>query len=90
MSFFNSIQIQEFSERSPIFDMSKDEKIKMEMLMRNLKCNLAIAKNYQNKAEETLQSLQSGLKIYLIKEGVLAAGSTTLFSIAVGSIFAGE
>ena len=55
------------------------------MLMRNFNSDLKIAENYLKEADRALKSLQSEVKNYLIKEGVLAAGGAALVGAGAGA-----
>ena len=55
------------------------------MLMRDFKSDLKIAENYSKEADRALKSLESEVKNYLIKEGVLAVGAAALVGAGAGA-----
>ena len=55
------------------------------MLMRDFKSDLKNAENYSKEADRALKSLESEVKNYLIKEGVLAVGAAALVGAGAGA-----
>lgn len=54
------------------------------MLMGDFRTDLRIAENYQNEVDRVLKSLQSELRNYLIKEGLLVVAASAAIGAATG------
>ena len=66
------------------------ENLQLKLLITKLKCGIEKAENYQNKADKALDTLQSQLSSYLVKEGFLAAVSTAAVAGAAGAVGYGK
>ena len=62
----------------------------LKLLMGKLKFGIEKAENYQNKADEVLETLQSEFSSYLIKEGFLAFASTAAVAGGAGVVGYGK
>lgn len=66
------------------------ENFRLKLLITKLKCGIEKAENYQNKADKALETLQSELSSYLMKECFLAGVSTAAVSTTAGAFAYGK
>ena len=70
--------------------LTRLESFQLKLLITKLQCGIEKAENYQNKVNKALETLQSELSSYLVKEGFLAAVSTAAVAGAAGAVGYGK
>ena len=71
-------------------NLTRLENFQLKLLITKLQCGIEKAENYQSKVNKALETLQSELYSYLLKEGFLAAASSAAVVGAAGAVTYGK